>query len=206
VRLILTLLSLSLACRAQSVVVGAAGGLRVTGDAPTYGSTNSKRYSVGPKVELGLPFRFGLEVDLLYSRLGNTAYVPLIGNAAFIRTIADAWAVPVLVKYRLPVARVHPFASGGIAPRHTGGIVNTIQYGFVPGDVRFYSEDLRARDHAWVLGGGTELRFGKIRIAPELRYLRWQAPSGGWVSHDAGSYFVPRNEAQVLLGIGWSVR
>jgi len=78
----------------QRLIVGAEGGLRLTGDTPQYGSSDSKPYLVGPKIELGLPLHFALEVDMLYSRLGNTSYIPSVANESKIRTIANSWAFP----------------------------------------------------------------------------------------------------------------
>ena len=206
VRLTFTLLSLAIPTLAQHLTIGAEGGLRFTGDVPTYGSSNSKPYLVGPKIEVGLPLHFALEADMLYSRLGNTSYIPSIANESTIRTIANSWAFPVLVKYRLPVARTHPFLSLGLGPRHASGRINAIHYGYYPSDVTFSSVGWQAHDHAWVLGGGIEIGLWKIRTTPELRYLRWKVPSSP-SPNDASYYLtVPQNEGQLLLGIGWPVR
>jgi hypothetical protein len=178
----------------------------LTKDRPTYGSSNSRPYLVGPKIEIRLPFHFALEADVLYSRLGNTTYVPLIANQSTIRTIANSWAFPVSAKYRLPVNRVHPFLSIGIAPRHASGTIDTIHYGYFPGDVTLSSVDWHADDRAWVLGGGIEIGLWKIRIIPELRYLRWKVPASPSSSDVAYYVRVPQNEAQMLLGIVWPDR
>jgi hypothetical protein len=192
---------------AQHLIVGAEGGLRLTGDTPIYyGSSNSKPYLVGPKIEVGLPLHFALEADVLYSRLGNTLFLPFVANEFTIRTIANSWEFPVLAKYRLPVARTHPFLSLGLAPRYASGRINTIHYGYYASDVTFSSVRWQAHDHTWVLGGGIEIGFWKIRITPELRYLRWSVPSSP-SPNDASYYLtVPQNEGQLLLGIGWRVR
>ena len=206
VRLTLTWLCLTIPGLAQNLILGAEGGLRFTGDVPAYGFSNSKPYLMGPKIEVGLPLHFALEADILYSRLGNTLYIPLVANESTIRTIANSWAFPVLAKYRLPVGRTHPFLSLGFVPRYAGGRIHTIHYGYYPSDVTFSSVGWQAHDHAWVLGGGIEVGLWKIRITPELRYLRWKVPSSP--SPDDASYYlaVPENEGQFLLGIGWSVK
>jgi len=191
---------------AQGLVVGAAGGLRITGDVPTYGLTNSKRYLIGPKIEAGLPFRFGVEVDALYSRLGNTMYIPLIANEFTIRTIANSWLFPVLLKYHLPLTRARPFLATGVAPRYASGRIHTIHYGYYPGDVTFSSMQWSAHGVAWTLGGGVELHFGRIRLSPELRYLRWPNPSHPSASGITRYLSVPPNEVHVLLGLGWKMR
>ena len=205
-RLTLTLLGLTILGLAQHLTIGAEGGLRLTGDVPTYGTSNSKPYLVGPKIEVGLPLHFALEADVLYSRLGNTSYIPLIANESKIRTIANSWAFPVLAKYRLPVNHAHPFLSLGLGLRRDSGRINTIHYGYYPSDVTFSSVSWQAHDHASMLGGGIEIGLWKIRITPELRYLRWKVPSSP--SPNDSSYYltVPQNEGQLLLGIGWPMR
>jgi hypothetical protein len=152
-----------------------------------------------------LPFHFAFEVDALYSRLGNTFYIPLIGNEADIRTVTNSWEFPLLAKYRLPVSRVRPFASIGLAPRYASGQRNTIQYGFYPGDVTFSSVDWHAHDRALVLGAGFGMRTGHISIAPEIRYLKWKVPRNP-APNDVTYYLqAPHSyEVQFLLGIGWS--
>ena len=209
-RLSLALLCLAIPGLTQPVTIGAEGGVRLTGDPqiydPIFDRSNSKPYLVGPMVEVRLPFQFAFEADALYSRLGNTTYIPLIANESDIRTIANSWEFPLLVKYRLPVPRVHPYASLGFAPRRAGGTINTIHYGFYPGDVTFSSVDWHAHDHAFVLGGGVGVTHWRIRITTEIRYLRWEVPTTP-SSSDAAYYLrVPQNEAQVLLGIGWPAK
>jgi hypothetical protein len=189
----------------QSLTVGAKGGLRLTGDVPPYGISDSKRYLVGPMIEFGLPFGLAFEADALYSRLGNTFRIPLIGNSADIRTVADSWQFPLLVKYRAPVSRLAPFLSAGIAPRHASGAVHTIHYGFLPGDITFHSQSWSAHDRAWVFAAGASFKTGRLRITPELRYLRWSIPHNP-APNDVAFYLQPpRNyELQFLLGISWS--
>lgn len=177
----------------------------MTGDpeAYSYDTSNSKPYLVGPMIEVSLPLHFALEADALYSRLGSTAYYPFVANEYDIRTIANSWEFPLLAKYRLPVPHVHPYLSIGIAPRHAGGQIHTIHYGYYASDVTFSSEDWHAHDHAFVLGGGIDVVLGHIRVSPGVRYLRWKVPASPASWNTAYYLDVPQNEAQVLLGIGW---
>lgn len=181
----------------------------MTPDAPPYpmfDTSNSKRYLVGPAIEVGLPLHFAFEVDALYSRLGETVYYPFIANEYDVRTIANSWEFPLLAKYRLPVPRVHPYLSGGVAPRRAGGAIHTIHYGYYPSDVTFSSMDWHAHDYAFVLGGGFEVHMGRLRISPGVRYLRWRIPSRP-SDRDTTNYInISQNEAQVLLEIGWRAR
>src|SRR5882724_11650349 len=71
------------ALHAQSFTLGAKGGVliyqasdtsavgyRNVGSGPS--TTNIRRYTLGPSVEVGLPFHFRIEVDALYRRFGRT--------------------------------------------------------------------------------------------------------------------------------------
>jgi len=203
------LLCAALPCVSQGLTVEVKGGLRLSGDESPYGpleTSTSKRYLVGPSVEVGLPFHFAFEADALYSRLGRKFWFPGIGREADIRTTANAWVFPLLIKYRVPVPRVHPFLSAGYAPRRTSGSVRTAQYDFF-GNVTHSSVDWHAHDRAIVAGGGMEFRFGHARISPEVRYLRWHVPSNPFP--DQTAYYldaIHSNEVQFVLGIGWSSR
>jgi hypothetical protein len=58
-----------------------------------------------------------------------------------------------------------------------------------------------------VVGGGGAVKFGHIRIAPEVRYVHWQDPAFPSAG-DIGFYLQPPHnyEAQFVLGIGWSTK
>ncbi len=206
IRLLTALFCLAIPAFSQSLTLGVKGGLRLTADDPPYPPlqvSNSRRYIAGPSVEVGLPLHFAVEVDALYSRLGNTEFVPLIANEWDIRTIINSWSFPVLARYRWKTLSF--FA--GAAPRHASGEMHTIHYGFYPGEITFSSSSWSAHDDALVAGAGANFRFGRLRLAPEIRYLRWHVPSQP-ASSDTAYYLLGAspNEAQLLLGIGWAVR
>lgn len=206
IRLVLALLCLAVPGAAQGLTLGAVGGVRASGDAqPTYSTdtSSSKLYLVGPMVEVQLPFHFAFEADALYSRLGKSSYYPFIANEYSIRNIANSWEFPLLVKYRLPVRRVHPYVCAGAELRHASGQMNGIHYGYYLGDITFFSSDWSARDHAFVAGGGIDVEVGRFRISPGVRYVRRTIPSYPNGNQTAFYLLVPPNEAQVLLEIGW---
>ena len=63
---------------------------------------NIRRYTVGPTVEISLPFRLRFEADVLYKRLDRTEHRflgPSFGN--IYRNAANAWEFPLLLKYPL---------------------------------------------------------------------------------------------------------
>ncbi len=120
----------------------------------------SQAWTIGPTVEFRLPARFSLGVDALYRKADvddrfNDLHVAL-------------WEVPVFVKYRFTDGRVRPFVAGGIALNHakTTGYSGSTPQGY------------EIRNSEWglgfLVGGGVEFKAGRLTIAPELRYTRWQ--------------------------------
>ena len=75
-------------------------------------------------------------------------------------TLSDigTWEFPILLKYRLPAVRaLRPFIEAGpsFRTRHNPGASEPSQVGST-------------------LGTGVELRAGRLRVSPTLRYTRWQ--------------------------------
>ena len=58
-------------------------------------------------------------------------------------------------------------------------------------------------DHGLVAGGGLQFGGGHLRIAPEIRYIRWTHPL--FYEYGSHGYYiqVPQNEVQLLVGITW---
>ena len=102
----------------QSLAIGAIGGVRATDDMAGVAATSvSGRYVVGPQLDIGLPFSFGIEVDALYRHLGYNASYGNGNYTANLHERAHSWEFPMLLKYRLPFPLVKPFVEAGYAPR-----------------------------------------------------------------------------------------
>jgi hypothetical protein len=189
---------------AQQVEVGVVGGIRTTDDFSGSVSSESKRYIVGPAVDVRLPKRFSVEADALYQRFGFTGlYGYGIGNYGIVRERTNSWEFPVILKYRLPIRLVHPFAGIGYAPRIVNGAdVASGAHGFTP----FYNEHTTANypvTHGLVLSGGVSLGAGHFQFTPEVRYTYWTAPYlDQFLSHPCCGAS-NQNEVSVLLGIRW---
>src|SRR4051812_12462177 len=66
--------------QAQKLAIGIKGGVRTSDDftlSPPSVSSESKRYIVGPMLDMELPWHLGIEFDVLYRRFG---YTRLFGN------------------------------------------------------------------------------------------------------------------------------
>src|SRR5580698_6300117 len=106
---------------AQRLEIGVEGGVRATDDVSGTLSSESKRYIVGPKVEVRLPLGLAFEFDALYRRFGFTGSdVNCCGNVTT-RERANSWEFPLILKYRLPAVPGHPFVGVGYVPRTVHG-------------------------------------------------------------------------------------
>lgn len=130
-------------CFGQSLSIGVKGGVRTTDDITGDATSESKRYTVGPTVEIGLPLRFSIEFAALYRRNGyQTSFGDFAGGFAE-RERGNSWEFPILLKYRLPFLLARPYAEVGYAPRRISGSsdINGVfdQSGNRPGNILAFS-------------------------------------------------------------------
>ena len=189
---------------AQLVEVGVEGGIRTTDDFSGGLMSESKRYMVGPTVDIRLPKRFSVEVDALYQRFGFTGFYVAGENFGTVRERENSWEFPVILKYHLPISRIHPFVGIGYARRIVNGM--DVSSGFNPGSLSlFYNQRDPANYPATqgvVVSGGLSLGAGHFRFTPEVRYTYWTTPYLSFPTYPccSGSN---QNEVSVLLGIRW---
>ena len=100
-----------------------------------------------------MPFRLAVEVDALYSRFGSGT----------IR--ANVVEFPVLAKYYFSArdAAIRPYASGGVSFRKQWLEENRRLTAFRTTDPGIGA----------VAAGGVAFRLGPLKLAPEVRYIRW---------------------------------
>jgi hypothetical protein len=205
-----------LTATAQSIAVGVAGGVRTTDDASGSLTSESKRYIVGPTVDVRLPKRFSIEVDALYQRFGFSSYGCAPGGlgCGILRERANSWEFPIILKYNIPAGRVHPFVGVGYAPRIVHGTDVSSGY-FLSGisenppmDIYTYYNSRSKTNypvtHGVVASGGVSLGAGHLRFTPEVRYVHWNAPFLNEYGGDGSFHWVSKqDEVFVLLGISW---
>lgn len=193
---------------AQSVSFGVVGGARPTDDVPFWVTPESRRYVVGPSVELGLPFHFAVEVDALYHREGYRYEAPpLIGlsGVAHENERANSWEFPILLKYKLAVPLVKPFVEAGLAPRRITGTSNDEFVVFNccgPDAVSFGSTKTDSSSLGVVAGGGVRFSIGRLSISPEARYTYWTSAS----TLGPTGVYTSQWQVDVLVAIAWKVR
>jgi hypothetical protein len=204
-------LILTFGAAAQDFAIGVKGGVRATGDFEgSTVSSESKRYVVGPSVEIGLPARFSVEVDVLYRRFGYTSQFGSVFGSSVERGRANAWEFPMLLKYRLPVTGVRPFVAAGYAPRRfslsadsSGYFIDVPTGARIPSSNSTHSSDT---SHGFVAGAGIEFRLARLRVTPEFRYTHWlDRPLNNFGSQ---GYFVrsAEDQADIMLGLSWGTR
>ena len=137
--------------------------------------TNTHRYLFGPTVQLNLPFRFSIEVDALYRRLGyeyNQFGGP--GSPTTTRTTANSWEFPVLGKWAVFSGPVRPFVDFGANFRHISGVDQIRDAAAaVNVNVNPVPEFQKDTDIGATFGAGVEFKAGRLRLTPEFRYTRW---------------------------------
>src|SRR5487761_1964437 len=128
-RIFAAILLTSLFCVAQSITLGVIGGGRLTGNVDSYNTDESKRYIVGPSLEVGLPLGFQIEADGLYQRSGyqislSGGSAPDQLNCTCSREHDYIWEVPLVLKYTIPTPGLKPFVLAGGARRTISGAYN----------------------------------------------------------------------------------
>jgi hypothetical protein len=190
---------------AQLISAGVKGGVFLT-EPGSYGSNESKRYTVGPSIEFRLPYRFAAEVDALYSRVGETfqySFTSIAGQlpgettSVISRTRGNRWEFPVIGKYYFRSDRNlwQPFVGTGYAFEaiwfHTTTTTSVLSSSPVTNAPLTYSNDFRSSvDIGATVVAGVRAKSGRLSVLPEVRYTRWPVNSS-----------TRRNEVKFLLGI-----
>jgi hypothetical protein len=185
---------------AQVVSIGAKGGVSLLD--PTGPNDESRRYLVGPSVEIRLPAGFAIETDALYQRIGSSAtYFLSLGASSTVlinRERGNSWEFPLLGKYYFrPSARGwRPFIASGYAFRTVGFHVDgsAIITDASGSHLNSFRDDFRSGpDVGAIAAAGVRFHAGGLAWSPEVRYTRW----GG------SSNLNRKNEAAILLGISF---
>ena len=195
------------ACYGQSLLLGVKGGVRLTDDITGDATSESKRYAVGPMVELQLPFGLGVEFDALYRREGYYSSSD-IELPTYASERANSWEFPMLLKYRLAFPLVKPYVVAGYAPRVMSGSINGISetcnaFTQVCTPSPYHTGADWNATHGLVVGGGVQVGFRSLRLSPEIRFTRWNSGAIGVLQ--AIGFQSTQNQLDVLLGIAWKM-
>lgn len=136
-------------------------------------------YTLGPFVEVKLPFKFSVEADALYR-----GYRFATSSTANGSTHASSWDFPIVAKYHLLKGPVKPYVEGGIDFSH----LSDIQGFFAPA---------HNANFGVVLGAGVQINLLVLRISPELRW------TGDTLKNFNNVLDSNRNQVAFLVGIGF---
>jgi hypothetical protein len=178
------ILTASTVC-AQAISVGVIGGVPFTNVESTTTISGisylpkSPDFTVGPTVQLNLPFHLRLEFDALF-RPANFRVSTLLTN-----TSASEWRFPVIAQYRLGSGKLlQPFVGVGASFEHLYQIKNAVTSG--PGSIATNSPG------GMLIEGGVDAKLKLFRLSGALRFTRQFNDSILSVSQ--------LNQAEVLIG------
>ena len=167
------------ALQAQPISFGAKAGVPILdffettkGNEASY-FTNTKRYLIGGTVEFHLPWRFSIEVDGLYRRLGYQYEQSIPNNTFTTKTVANSWEFPALVKWEIIPGPIRPFVDTGASFRNISGIQQIRNIAGTDTNISTATEFNKRNDIGFVAGFGIAFKAGPVRLSPEFRYTRW---------------------------------
>jgi opacity protein-like surface antigen len=192
---------LAIGCLAQPIGVGIKGGLPfndVFDDGANIRS-ETKRYIVGPMIELRLPAGFAIEGNALYNRVKFDSVLGATGSIAGAVLDADNWEFPVLLKYKFGgadavAAAVRPYIAAGASFRRISDITSIPS--FITGN---RDGEVDKSNTGFVIGGGLEIRALFLKVAPELRFTHWGTDH--FTAGLANVLKTNRNQGQFLIGL-----
>ena len=178
------LMTLHPAAFGQRLYWGVIGGTGLTLDFPGYdvstpadangNALNVQRmpgprsFIVGGLLEVQLVSNFAIEADILYRPLPGTSVntiFPATGPTVTNRynfPAANTWEFPLMLKWSLPSpmrwGRIRPFLEGGPAFRTSQDDV-----------------DAQPSQFGLTAGVGAAIHLGRVRVAPTIRYTRWNS-------------------------------
>ncbi len=155
----------------QRLYWGVMGGTGLTSDFSRYDMsepTTEVEHLPGPRsfiwgglLEVELSSNFAIEADVLHRPLRGISVDTLFRVTKYNIPAANTWEFPVMLKWNLPApliwGRVRPFIEGGPAFRTSQDDMGALpsQFGLTAG-----------------VGAG--IQFGNLRVAPTIRYTRWE--------------------------------
>jgi hypothetical protein len=173
---IISLLTLAAGLCAQPIGIGVKGGVPLTDlfDSESNAiDTETKRYIIGPMVELRLPAGLAIEADALYSRAKFSSVFGAAGSILTAPFDTDSWEFPILLKYKFGAASTvgasaRPYIGAGASFRRLSGVSSIGS--FITGN---RSGEVDRNNTGFVAGGGVEVKVLFIRVAPEFRFTYW---------------------------------
>jgi len=161
-------------------------------------TADTKKYIVGPMIELRLPAGLSIEADALYTQTDLSG--PLSAASSLIGSVvnANSWEFPVLLKYKFgpktPGFSIRPYAEAGASFRYLTGL------GDLPAFIT-NGNGVDKNNTGFTLGGGVEFKVLFLRVSPELRYTHWGSDT--FTNGLANIWQTNKDQGQFLVGISF---
>jgi hypothetical protein len=185
---------------AQPIGLGVKIGVPLTDpykDVSTF-TSDTKKYIVGPMIELRLPAGFSIEGDALYNKTDLSGPVSAVSSIATSVVNADSWEFPVLLKYKFgpktPGFSIRPYVEAGASFRYITGLSDLPAF--------LTNGGVDKNNTGVTLGGGVEFKALFLRVSPELRYTHWGSDTftGGLANI---VWQTSKNQVNFLVGISF---
>lgn len=151
---------------------------------------DSHRYLIGPTAALHLPLGFSVQVDALYRKL-EYSYAPDGGEV--LSTSGSMWQFPVLLQWAFAPGPLKPFVDAGPSFQKITGLKDLTTAVTSPSELHNDSSV------GFTFGVGLQLKMGRVRVEPELRYTRWGADA--LVSPLNTVLNINKNQGDFLVGL-----
>ncbi len=161
----------------------------------------TKRYTIGPVMDIALPRGLGLEVGAMYKRSDEQSFSATLlsivdtdeGPAASFRynrvsTVGRSWEFPVAGQYRFSLRSMRPYVEGGVSYNHLHNIYEPLP-SFSGQAERSPSLHLVNRKGV-LLGGGADIKLHMIHVTPGLRYTHYDKGDPFLIAPNAVDFLV----------------
>lgn len=160
--------------------------------------SETQRYTVGPMVEVHLPFRLSVELDALYKEFSYGQFA-FAGINPF-ETSGSQWEFPLVAKYRFSGGLLRPYIGAGASYRRITDLSQVTN--FLTGNgtsTTSNPSEIRNRNNVgFVAEAGVELKVLFLRISPEFRFTRWGV--NNFREGVTGLLETNRNQGEFLVG------
>lgn len=149
--------------------------------------SDSNNYIVGGMAEVHLPFGFSVEADGLYRPLNFATELRTPATSVTIRSSQNvsSWEFPIVAKYHFAFPVIKPYIEAGPTFRTVGSGLDYLSNKGVVGGV------------------GVELKLGRLRVGPEVRYTRWGSDSAQTLVKLIQPGPSQVNQAEFLVGLSF---
>ena len=202
---------------AQHISVGMKAGVPLTnllgnnsGGAPSQIEfpTQTKRYTIGPVVNVGLLLGFSVELSAMYKRfdqrsiaITTTGFITNdeigypITQTAGISAVGHSWEFPVALQYHFSKSSIRPYVEGGISFNHLGNVYDFKNASFSSPTPRQPPYTVAPVPGSFervggLVGIGVDLKFHVIHVTPGLRYTHYNEKNFWLASASAVDFLV----------------